>query len=252
MSPVVATPLDTLYAVETPEGIHLSLRPAGLVARLQAYLIDFCIKVGLYIAASIVAGLLGGMGAAFQLIVYFCLEWLYPVVFELMRGGATPGKRSMGLQVVMDSGLPVTPAASVIRNLLRVADFFPLLYAVGALVVLWRPDFKRLGDLAAGTLVVYHDAVVLHKELPAATPLAPVRTLKPREQAAIVAWAGRAQSLTPQRLEELAALAGSVVPATAVDALATAFPNLSQSTPVTERLLGVAQWLLGCRAKAKE
>jgi uncharacterized RDD family membrane protein YckC len=243
----VQASLDTLYAVETPEGIHLSLRPAGLVVRLQAYLIDFAIKIGLYIAASIVAGFMGGIGVAFYLIAYFCLEWLYPVVFELMRGGATPGKRSMGLTVVMDSGLPVTPAASVIRNLLRVADFFPMLYAVGAMVVLWRPDFKRLGDLAAGTLVVYQDAVVLHKDLPAATPLAPARTLEPREQAAIVAWAGRAQSLTPQRLEELAKLASAVLPASKVDELADAFPNLSQPTALTERLLGVAQWLLGRR-----
>ncbi len=235
--------LDTLYTVETPEGIHLSLRPAGVVARLQAYLIDLVIKIVLFIVLFIAARMAGGMGTALLLITYFCLEWAYPVVFELMRGGATPGKRSMGLVVVMDSGLPVTPAASVIRNLLRAADFFPALYAVGALVVLWRPDFKRLGDIAAGTLVAYRDTVVLHKDLPAADPLAPVRPLEPREQAAIVAWAGRAQSLTPQRLDELAELARSIVPVSASDG--------HSPVPVTPRLLGVAQWLLGHRRGAR-
>jgi uncharacterized RDD family membrane protein YckC len=243
MQQVVTNPtvsLDTLYAVETPEGIHLSLRPAGMVARQLAYLIDFGIKVGIFIAVSIVVGMMGGMGAAFGLIAYFCLEWVYPVVFELMRHGATPGKRSLGLVVVMDSGLPVTPAASIIRNLLRAADFFPVFYALGALVMLWRSDFKRLGDMAAGTMVVYQENVVLHQDLPAATPLAPTRPLAPREQRAIVAWAGRAASLTPQRLDELAELAQAVVPNA---------PDTYTEASVTPRLLGVAQWVLGRRTE---
>ena len=240
-SPLVS--LDTLYAVETPEGIHLSLRPAGMVARQLAYLIDFGIKLVLFMVLSLVAAGLKGMGTAFLLITYFCLEWVYPMVFELMRHGATPGKRSMGLVVVMDSGLPVTPAASVIRNLLRTADFFPMFYGLGALVVLWRPDFKRLGDMAAGTLVVYRETVVLHQELPTATPLAPIRPLAPGEQRAIVAWAGRAHSLTPERLDELAELARSVVPKAIPDESSSLIPV----RPVTPRLLGVAQWLLGRR-----
>jgi hypothetical protein len=74
--------------------------------------------------------------------------------------------------VVMDSGLPLTPGASVIRNLLRAADFLPFLYAAGAACMLLRADFKRLGDIAAGTLVVYAESVRLHGEVPAAEPLA--------------------------------------------------------------------------------
>ena len=160
-------PLDTLYTAETPEGIALSLRPAGLVSRLLAYVVDFGVRLGLFLVISIIAGATGGMGAALLLISYFALEWFYPVVFELALGGASPGKRIMGIRVVMDSGLPVTPAASIIRNLLRAADFLPFLYAAGAACVLLRPDFKRLGDLAAGTLVVYSENVRLHGDLPA-------------------------------------------------------------------------------------
>lgn len=230
-------PLDTLHHAETPEGIALALRPAGLVARAQAWAIDFGIRLGIFFVISIVAGIAGGLGAAFLLISYFLLEWFYPIAFELGRGGATPGKQAMGLQVVMDSGLPVTAGASVVRNLLRAADFLPFLYAAGAAALLLRSDFKRLGDLAAGTLVVHRATVRLHGALPWATPAPPARPLSTAEQAAIVAWAGRAPRLTPERFEELAQLAGAVAGASA-------------SAPrgeVTQRLLGVAHWVLGHR-----
>lgn len=225
--------LDTLYTAETPEGIALSLRPAGVVPRVLAYMIDLCVRLGIYLGTTLLALPFGGMGQALLLVTYFLLEWFYPVVFELMRAGATPGKRMFGLQVVMDSGLPVTPAAAITRNLLRAADFFPALYGFGLVSMLLRRDFKRLGDLAAGTLVVYHDSVALHGELPAAPAMAPSRALAPREQASIVAWAGRASRLTPARLDELALLARSVTPDPQGDA--------------TQQLLGVAQWLVGHR-----
>ncbi|MDB5859760.1 MAG: hypothetical protein JWQ76_3449 [Ramlibacter sp.] len=234
-------PLDTLYYAETPEGIALALRPAGLVARGQAWLIDFAIRLGVFFAASLVLQALGGVGGALLLIGFFLLEWAYPVVFELARRGATPGKRAMGLQVVMDSGLPVTPGAAIVRNLLRAADFLPFLYAAGAASLLLRTDFKRLGDLAAGTLVVYSETVSLHGTLPEAEPLPPARLLSQPEQAAIVAWAGRAPRLTRARFEELAQLARSVTPAEN--------PPASAAT-VTQRLLGVAHWLLGHRKAA--
>src|SRR5205085_2680465 len=99
----------------------------------------FAIRLGLFIAITMGASALGGMGTAVFLISYFALEWFYPVAFELAPGSATPGKRMMGLQVVMDSGLPVTPAASIIRNLLRSADFLPGFYAAGAACMLLRP-----------------------------------------------------------------------------------------------------------------
>lgn len=226
--------LDTVFVTETPEGIALALRPAGMVARSYAYLIDALLRFAVLIAAASVLAALSRFGTGLFLILLFGLEWLYPVVFELMPGAATPGKRAMGLRVVMDSGLPVTPAASLVRNLLRSADFLPVGYALGLLMLLVRPDFKRLGDLAAGTLVVHAASAHLEGPLPEAEPAPPARALSAREQAAIVAWAGRAARLTPERLEELAALARPVVGA-AVAGNATA------------GLLGVAQWLVGRR-----
>jgi uncharacterized RDD family membrane protein YckC len=231
----VSAALDSLVAAETPEGITLALRPAGVVARFYAFLIDLAIRLGLQIAAITVLGVTGQFGFGIYLILVFGLEWLYPIVFELSAAGATPGKRSMGLRVMMDSGLPVTPAASVVRNLLRVADFMPILYAFGVTSMLLRPDFKRLGDLAAGTLVVHVDAARLHGELPAAEPVAPPRPLSSTEQAAIVAWAGRATRLTAARMDELAALARSLTG-----------PDQPVGT-ARRRLLGMAQWLMGRR-----
>jgi uncharacterized RDD family membrane protein YckC len=227
--------LDTLYTAETPEGIALSLRPAGLVARGLAYLIDFAIRLGIFAAIAMTVGLLGKMGAGILLVSYFCLEWFYPVVFELTRAAATPGKRVMGLRVVMDSGLPVTPAAALTRNLLRAADFVPSFYGAGIVSMLWRADSKRLGDLAAGTLVVFGDPVSLHGEVPAAEAQAPSRPLSAREQLAVVSWAGRARRLTPERLDELARVAEPVLAPGAAGASAS------------QRLLGVAQWVMGRR-----
>jgi uncharacterized RDD family membrane protein YckC len=231
-------PLDTVRRAETPEGIALTLRPAGLVARGQAWMIDFLIRLGLFIVASIVAGLAGGLGAAFGMIAFFLLEWGYPVAFELARGGATPGKRIMGLKVVMDSGLPVTPGASLVRNLLRAADFLPFLYMAGSAMLLARPDGKRLGDLAAGTLVVYAEAARLHAAIPAAEPQRPAQALSPAQQTAVVEWAGRIARLTPARAEELARLARPAV---------TGADRAHDDAPVAPRLLAVAHWILGHR-----
>lgn len=232
--------LDTLYTAETPEGIALSLRPAGVMSRSLAYLIDAGIRLVIFFIAALIARPMGGVGSAFLMILYFALEWFYPVVFELTKSGATPGKRMMGLHVVMDSGLPITPAASITRNLLRAADFLPMGYAAGMLSMLTRRDFKRLGDLAAGTLVVYHQTVQLHGVPPPAPAMPPARQLSPKEQAAIVSWAGRSARLTPARLDELAVIATSV---TRPDAGV----NLRGEHDATRRLLGVAQWLLGHR-----
>jgi uncharacterized RDD family membrane protein YckC len=237
--------LDTLYHVETPEGIALSLRPAGTVARTLAYAIDLLIRGAITAVAAPLLGMMGGVGAAVGLILYFFLEWFYPVVFELGKHGATPGKRALGLQVVLDSGLPVTPAASVLRNLLRAVDFMPFLYGFGLLSMLLRKDFKRLGDLAAGTLVVYSKPISLHGDIPPGPAWAPQRPVTAREQAAIVSWAGRSKRLTAARLDELAEIATPIT----LDANDRAH-HLGRGRDATQRLMGVAQWLLGNRSDA--
>ena len=227
--------LDTLLTAETPEGISLALRPAGLVPRLYAYLIDFVVRALVIVGIAQVLSPLGRFGTGLGLIAYFALEWFYPVAFELALGGATPGKKALGLAVVMDGGLPVTPAASLTRNLLRAADFLPAFHVFAFVAMLCRADFKRLGDLAAGTLVVHLRPVHLHAALPPAVPVPPAQALSPRAQAALLAWAGRSARLSEARLMELALIA------------APAAGRAASERETTQRLLGVAQWLLGRR-----
>lgn len=205
----------------------------------MAFLIDLLIRLCIDLALLMALGAWGGLGAGLVLIGMFSIEWLYPIVFELSRWGATPGKRVFNLRVVMDTGLPVTPAASVTRNLLRVADFLPLGYGFGLVTMLLNRECKRLGDLAAGTLVVHAGAPVLHDALAPGEPLAPARPLSTAEQAAVLSWAGRARRLTPARFEELAQLASAVLPPVQAD---------EPKRAPAERLLGVAQWLMGRRS----
>ncbi|WP_295384515.1 RDD family protein [uncultured Thiodictyon sp.] len=148
-----SVPVDTVRLNETPEGVDLGLRVAGPAPRALALIADGAIRAIVYLVLSPLM-VLSGFGLGLSLIAAFLLDWLYPVAFEVFSG-ATPGKRSLGLMVVHDDGTPVGLPASLIRNLLRVVDFLPLFYGVGLLSTLADRDFRRLGDLAAGTLVVY-------------------------------------------------------------------------------------------------
>lgn len=225
--------LDTLVRVETPEGITLSLRTAGAVPRSLAFLLDLLIRIGILIAVNMGLSRIEGVGVGLMLVVAFAIEWFYPVAFELSRRAATPGKRALGLRVVMDDGQPVTLAASLLRNLLRTVDFLPLMYAAGVLSMLLRSDFKRLGDVVAGTLVVHDGRVALHGTPAEAEATPPAQPLSPQQQTAIVDWALRTPRLTAARAEELAALAAPVLRA-------------GPGTP-GQRLLGLAHWALGRR-----
>ena len=205
-------------------------------ARFYAFALDWVIRLAVLYAVAIVAALMAGLGAALMLILLFVLEWFYPVVFELTLSGATPGKRVFGLKVVMDNGLPITPAASITRNLLRTADFLPFFYGFAIVSMLTRRDCKRLGDIAAATMVVHEARAVPRITLNTIVPVVPARPLTPENEAAIVALAARANRMTAERLDELAALAASVS------------GDAGRSGPdVTRRVLGVAQWVLGQR-----
>jgi len=235
--------LDTTLLAETPEGIAILLRPAGAVPRVLAYGLDLFIRLVVWSVAAALLGGINGVGVGVMLIVLFALEWVYPIAFELLPGAATPGKRILGLQVMMDTGLPITPSAAVTRNLLRVADFAPVAYAFGLLAMLLRSDFKRLGDIVAGTLVVHADKVRLAGALPQAEPLAPRVPLTRAQQVAILHLAGRARRLTAERIDELAALAENALPP------ANYAPGGASPAPIRPgpRLIAVAQWLMGQR-----
>ncbi len=206
--------LDTIHAVQTPEGVDLVLRAAGPVPRGLAWITDTllqgAITFGLSFAVGIL-GLTGGFGMGLFLIAIFVLVWFYPVIFEVRAHGQTPGKRLLGLRVVQENGTPVGWSESVLRNFLLVADFLPLFYLAGLVTMFLDPSFRRLGDLAAGTLVVYADAPRTKvAAIGDVIPLAPPVALTLEEQTAVIAFAERATSLTPERALELAQIADAL------------------------------------------
>ncbi len=198
--------LDTQIHVQTPEGIELALTPAGLMPRSLAWLADLCIKIILgFVAYLIFVVALGVLGEGFYLIVIFCLLWLYNVLFEVYYHGQTPGKKMLGVRVIRSNGAPVKLTASVLRNLIRVVDFLPFLYSVGIFSSLFSKSFSRLGDLVADTVVAYEEPQGLigaeHFEQSRRLPV----SLKASDHHAIMLYAERLDSLTPERAIELAA-----------------------------------------------
>lgn len=230
----MSSTIDTLISAETPEGIAILMRPAGFPVRCMAFLIDALIRYAIIFALAGVLGRAGRVGIGVLLIIVFLVLWLYPVIFELTPGAATPGKRAMGLQVMMANGLPVTPAGCLIRNLMRAVDMLPLFYGFALVSMLLRRDARRLGDLAAGTLVVYRDQPHLAGELGAGEPERPRSPLTIRQQMAITAFGWRVPRLTAERAEEIAKLAASTVLA-------------AQDSPITPRLVAIARWQHGQR-----
>lgn len=225
--------LDTRRAIETPEGVELGLRVAGPAVRAMAWLIDLLIRGAIVIGLSMVLTPLGRFGIGLLLILAFLIEWFYFVLFEVYRNGATPGKRSMGIRAVHDDGTPIAWAASMVRNLLRVVDFMPMLYTFGLVAMMLNGSFKRLGDLAGGTLVVYADRLTDAPALPPAEPVPPPLALSSAEQHALVRFAERVATLTPERAEELADILGPV--------------SGTRGEAGIRRLLGYASYLVGRR-----
>ncbi len=232
--------LDTLRRVATPEGCELELRIAGPLTRVRAWLFDALLRAAALLALSSAASFGGGLGVGFFLVASFLIEWFYPVLFEVYMGGQTPGKRICNLMVVHDDGRPVNWSASFIRNTLRFVDFLPLLYGVGFVASLLNADGKRLGDLAAGTVVIHVEpapaAQSPGKRADARAGYAepPPLPLSLEEQQAVIEYHRRSTQLSAERVLELATLpqplTGGLTPEAA-----------------RQRLLAIGNHLLGWR-----
>jgi uncharacterized RDD family membrane protein YckC len=202
--------LDITRVIETPEGVDLSLQMAGPVPRALAWAIDFLLRLVVYLALLVVFVQMGKLGVGLLALVAFVMEWWYPVLFETLYRGQTPGKRFLGLRVLHDNGTPVAGTASVVRNLLRAVDFLPLFYGLGLLSMLIDRDFRRLGDLAAGTIVVHVEVEKKHQPLPDAEAILPPVTFHREEWRALLDYAERSTQLSSERSAELADLLSPV------------------------------------------
>lgn len=145
-------------AVVTPESVSFSYEVAGIGSRFLALLVDHVIEslafLGLILTADSLGWLRHKYVAWFILASVGLANILYFIVFESIWDGQTPGKRLMRLRVVRDGGYGLTVFESILRNLLRAIDFLPIFYAAGLLAMFISPQSRRLGDFAAGTLVV--------------------------------------------------------------------------------------------------
>jgi len=173
------------------------------------------------------------MGGGFFLIILFFVEWLYPVLFEILARGQTPGKKMLGIAVVNDDLSPVTLGTSLVRNLLRTVDFLPLFYLAGLVTMLSNRRFQRLGDLAAGTLVVSISKSTRPAAVEDVPPLAPATALSRSEQTAIVNFLQRSRQLSQPRQRELAAILEGITHEAGEDGV--------------ERLQRNGAWYLGMR-----
>ena len=225
--------LDTYREVVTPEGVALHLPVAGPVPRAVAWTIDLAVRLGILMLVGTLLALLGAAGQGLYLIAMFLIFWAYPILFEVLWDGQTPGKKAMSLRVVNGDGAPVGWLPAITRNLLRTVDMLPFGYAAGLIACLADPHARRLGDMVAGTLVVHNERERDATAAPVNAVLAPSAGLQPAEQAAVVAFGERAPLLTSARQEELANI---VEPLTG-----------SQGQSGVLRLYGMANWLLGRR-----
>ena len=145
---------DDTITVSTPEGVDFELTLAGAGSRFVSALVDLLIQFALLLATVAGVRLVGGYGDAAAALVSFVVVLGYDIAFEVLAAGRTPGKRLNGLRVVRSGGDPVGFITSAIRNVLRLVDFLPFAYVVGAVSILVTGRNQRLGDVAAGTLVV--------------------------------------------------------------------------------------------------
>ena len=148
------------------------------------------------------------------MISIFVLEWFYPVLFEVLSMGKTPGKRALGLRVINGDGTPVEWSKSFIRNLLRTVDFLPLMYGFGVLSLLMSRDFQRLGDLAADTLVIYDASAPIKNTVPPLPGLPVPVPLTINEQLAIIGFAERTRQMSDERALELAQIVRPLIAGT--------------------------------------
>jgi uncharacterized RDD family membrane protein YckC len=209
-------PLDTRVRLVTPERIVFEHPLAGPFHRFGAYLVDAGLWLLLVIMATILSLILAlgsASGIGMALVAYFVLTWGYGAVCEGLFNGQTLGKRILGIRVVSDRGVPITGAQAVLRNLVGIVDGpLPFGFMLGLASMILTRKFQRLGDLAAGTMVVIEERRrplrlqrVTGAEIEMLLPWLPLRVPAGPDLARALSDYVRSRArLGPKRREELA------------------------------------------------
>jgi uncharacterized RDD family membrane protein YckC len=198
--------------IETPEQTALEFPIAGVGSRFLAFGLDSLIQsllglVLLFVSIAFPAKYLSAISRLWAvtilLIFAFCLYFGYFAIFEAVWNGQTPGKRVVRIRVIKETGRPIAPVESVARNLMRIVDQLPAVYAVGIVSVLLSRQSKRLGDFVAGTIVVHERALQDIKPLWRASERSSARSygshaLSEEDMALIESFMNRRDALEPQ------------------------------------------------------
>jgi uncharacterized RDD family membrane protein YckC len=187
--------LDQEYAIDTPENVTFAHEIAGIGNRFIAALVDTSLIFGALLVLNIIVlvglnflgdletattstdeetvGWIGGLLIALYALINFLIFWGYYVLFEYLWNGQTPGKRLVKIRVLRTDGNPAGFVEIMIRNLVRIVDFLPSGYGVGLLVMFFNREARRLGDFAAGTLVIKERTNISLRSLaPSSLPMA--------------------------------------------------------------------------------
>lgn len=171
----MSNPEETID-IQTPENVAFGYQVAGIGSRFLASLLDTLIIIFLEFLVVVITllslrafGQLNATMASWAYavlgIVGFLFFWGYYIFFEMLWNGQSPGKRWVGLRVIRTDGTPITLSESFIRNLTRLVDLLPAAYGVGIVTMFVDKQSRRLGDLAAGTLVVHDRAPISIKSI---------------------------------------------------------------------------------------
>jgi uncharacterized RDD family membrane protein YckC len=154
-------PLDCVVRLVTPERIVIAHPLAGPARRFVAYLIDLVLLGAMVFVAFVISlvlsfGATAGLGPA--MLALFLLTWGYGAFCEGVFNGQTVGKRAMRIRVVSERGVPISGAQAILRNLVGTVDgLVPFFFQVALVSMIFTRKFQRLGDLAAGTMVVIEE-----------------------------------------------------------------------------------------------
>lgn len=216
--------MDRTLSVKTPESIAFSYELAGLGSRFLAVIVDLIIQGVIFgaivwgivllaasqprthVVSAVSTKFAESLAIAFIVTLVFIIFFGYFIVFEAFWNGLTPGKKLMGLRVVRDGGYPLDFTGAAIRNLIRVGEATLGFYAISAVACIASPENKRLGDMAAGTLVVRDSPVASLSALVAQSEEAPRSgMLSDKEHAIIDQFVARRAALAPAVRAQLAA-----------------------------------------------
>ena len=208
--------IDSQFDHDTPEGVQIVLRPAGIVARGTGFLVDELIKLLVFFFLQLLFEYLGLIGlnlSGLHLIIVFVVLWLYGFLFEWINDGMTPGKMMVKAKAVNLDGTPLSLYSAAVRNLFRPIDSVSLFMVglplggvgmPGALFILFSARFRRLGDHLANTMVIHTNTPEIAKRESTATVRQIPQPLKVNEQLLLLEFQDRLGSFSEGRAIELA------------------------------------------------